>query len=48
MIRYSVFFFATLALFAVAGFWPSYVSRMSEEKNIHVHFHGLVMAFCCS
>jgi hypothetical protein len=44
MIRYSVFFFATLALFAVAGFWPSYVSRISEEKNIHVHFHGLVMA----
>jgi hypothetical protein len=44
MIRNGVFLFSVLALFAIAGFWPSYVSRVSEEKNLHVHLHGLVMA----
>ena len=43
MVRNSVFFFAALALVAIAGFWPSYVSRVGAEPDIHIHFHALVM-----
>lgn len=44
MVRNSVFFFAALAIFAIAGFWPSYFARVSEEKNFHVHLHGAAMS----
>ena len=44
MIRNSVFFFAALGLFAIAGFWPSYLSRVHQEGNLHVHLHGAAMA----
>ena len=44
MIRNSVYFFVTLALIAVAGFWPSYFSRVHEETELRVHLHGAVMS----
>lgn len=47
MIRNSVFFFAVLGLFAIAGFWPSYLSRVNQESNLHVHLHGVAMALWC-
>jgi hypothetical protein len=47
VIRNSVYFFAALGLFAVAGFWPSYVSRVHQETNLHVHLHGVAMALWC-
>ena len=47
MIRNSVFFFAALALFAIAGFRPSYLTRINQESNLHVHLHGVAMALWC-
>jgi hypothetical protein len=47
MIRNGVYFFAALGLFAIAGFWPSYVSRVHQETNLHVHLHGVAMALWC-
>jgi hypothetical protein len=44
MIRNSFFFFSALALFAIAGFWPTYYSRPHEETDWHVHLHGIVMS----
>ena len=32
MYRSAVFFFVLLALSAVAGFWPSYLSRLGEVR----------------
>ena len=44
MIRNSVYFFVVLALIAVAGFWPSYFSRIHEETEFRVHLHGAAMS----
>lgn len=47
MIRNGVYFFAILGLFAIAGFWPSYLSRVNQETNLPVHLHGAAMALWC-
>lgn len=44
MYRNAVFFFVLLALFAVAGFWPSYLSRVGEVRELRVHYHGIATA----
>src|SRR5215475_5735242 len=44
ILRNSVYFFAALALFAVAAFWPTYLSRIGAVTEGHVHAHGAVMA----
>jgi len=44
MIRNSVYFFTLLALFAIAAFWPSYLSRATSIPEVRVHLHGAVMA----
>jgi len=44
MIRNSVYFFTMLALFAIAAFWPSYLSRATSIPEVRVHLHGAVMA----
>ena len=44
ILRNSVYFFAALAVFAIAAFWPSYLSRISAVTEGHVHAHGAVMA----
>ena len=44
MYRSAVFFFVLLALFAVAGFWPSYLSRLGEVREFRVHYHGIATA----
>ena len=44
MIRNSVYFFALLAAFAVAGFWPTYLSRVTSIPELHVHLPGAVVA----
>lgn len=41
MFRSAVYFFVLLALFAVAGFWPSYLSRLGEVREFRVHYHGI-------
>jgi len=33
-----------LALFAIAAFWPSYLSRATSIPEVRVHLHGAVMA----
>lgn len=47
MIRSSVYYFAALGLLAIAGFWPSYLSRVNQETNLHVHLYGVAMALWC-
>lgn len=43
ILRNSFAWFGVLALFAIAGFWPSYVSRIAAESELRVHIHGAVM-----
>jgi uncharacterized membrane protein len=42
MYRSSVFFFAGLFAFAIAGFWPTYFVP-KFEGDWHVHLHGIAM-----
>jgi hypothetical protein len=44
MYRSAAFYFVLLALFAVAGFWPSYLSRFGEVHEFRVHYHGIATA----
>lgn len=43
ILRNSFPLFGALVVFAVAGFWPSYVSRIASETQFRVHLHGAVM-----
>ena len=42
--RYSVLFFAVVAISAVVGFWPDYLSRILDEPAAVVHIHGALMS----
>ena len=44
MYRSAVYYFVLLALFAVAGFWPTYLSRLGEVRELRVHYHGIATA----
>ena len=44
ILRNSVYFFGALALFAIAAFWPTYLSRIAAVDELHVHAHGVVLA----
>ena len=41
--RQSIFFFAFIAISAVFGFWPAYLSHVAE-KDLLVHVHGALLS----
>jgi len=41
--RHSVFFFAFVAISALFGFWPGYLSQTSG-KDVLVHVHGALLS----
>lgn len=41
--RQSIFFFAFIAISAVFGFWPGYLSKISG-KDLLVHIHGALLS----
>jgi uncharacterized membrane protein YozB (DUF420 family) len=47
LVRNSVYFFVALVLVAIAGFWPSYFSRIHQEAELRVHLHGAAMSLWC-
>lgn len=42
--RRSAVYLALLLPFVVAGFWPTYFSRVMLETSVRVHIHGLAMS----
>lgn len=45
--RYSVFFLALFPLFAIWGFWVTYLTRPPETVSGYEHLHGLAMFSWC-
>lgn len=47
MARNAVFFFGAFLLAALAGFWPTYFTRIREIPSWHAHAHGVLMLGWC-
>ena len=45
--RNAVFFFASILMFALWGFWPTYYSNPLQVSDFYVHAHGVVLTLWC-
>jgi uncharacterized membrane protein len=46
--RHSPWIFLVFAAAVLAAFWPSYFSRLTEQRTFHAHTHGLAMTLWCA
>ena len=46
--RRSPWIFLAFAAAVLVAFWPSYFSRLTEQRTLHAHTHGLAMTAWCA
>lgn len=43
----SFFYFIGFFILVIAGFWVTYITRITEQPNYRMHFHGAALTLWC-
>ena len=47
LLQQSYFYFIGFFVLVVAGFWMTYITRITEQPNYRMHFHGITLTLWC-